>query len=202
MGEAVRAVLLGDSQGEGLEPLLAPVLRRHGYHLDTPASWTQSGASIAAIAAHTSSAGPADLVLVVSGGGNDTVGADYAGKLAAVAAQLRAGGARDVVWVGPMRSDDPRVRALHDAARAVQGRGIRGARWIDGYALSGWAEHGPDGTHFTPNGYRSIALELERAVWSQDQATVIGLVGTLAFLGACGVILTEALYARATVDDR
>ena len=196
----MKAAILGDSQGDGLERVLGPVLARHGYELVS--GWTEAGASLAALLEHAGAIGEADLVLVVSGGGNDSnVEAhadDYRAKLDRVVAELRAAGARDVIWVGPMRSADPRVAGLHDAARAIQGRGIRGARWIDGYTLSITAQHAPDGVHFTRNGYSSLAVELERAIWGQGIATAIGLVGTLAFLASVGVIVLEAMEARGT----
>ena len=197
------AVVIGDSQAQGLLPVMGPVLARHGYDLDTGRSWAEQGASIDTVTQHARTAGPADLAIVLSGGGNDPASlianADaYRTKLQTLVGTLQFAGARSIVLVGPMRSDDPAVAAQHDAARAIQARGVPGARWVDGYRLSSFVPH-PSGnpTHWTRAGYEQIALELEKAIWSSGTVTAIGLVGTLTFLGSIGMIAMEALYERA-----
>ncbi len=199
----MKAVIVGDSQGVGLETVLGPVLSRHGYELDTAKSWTSNGANLDSITQHAVQAGPADLAIVFSGGGNDPLSlttnqANYRAKLVTLVGTLRFSGVQEIVLVGPMKSDDPSVTAMHDAARAVQGQGIPGARWIDGYLVSEWTPH-PVGnpTHWDRNGYAAIALELEKAIWSSTTKAVIGLVGTLTFLGGLGMLLMEGLYDRA-----
>lgn len=199
----MKAVVLGDSQAQGLLPVLGPVLRRHGYELDPNHSWAQQGAGIGDITEHAVRAGPADLALVFSGGGNDPaslVGDQnaYKEKLVTLVGTLRFSGVQNVVLVGPFRSDDAAVARLHDAARLVQERGIPGSRFVDGYALTVWVPH-PAGelTHWSRTGYQSIALELEKALFDSGVVTAIGLVGSLTCLGALGVALMEALYARA-----
>jgi hypothetical protein len=196
------ARVLGDSQGVGLLAVLGPVLAAHGYELDAPGSWTQVGASTVDATAHAGAVGTgADLVLVVLGGNDGELAANtarYRAKIDALLLELRRAGAREVVWVGPMHADDARVAQLHDAAREAQGSGgVTGVKWIDGYPLSYRAEHAGDGVHFTRRGYASIAADIERAVWAQGASTAIGLVGTLVFLGAAGIVAMEVLYARA-----
>lgn len=199
----MQALLIGDSQGEGLRRPLTSVLAARGYAL-SPASWTQVGASTTAARPHVDGVPAVDLAIVVLGGNDGSLaraGEGYAAKLADLVAQLRRAGARDVVWIGPMHADDASVAAQHDAARAVQSRGIPGARWVDGYALSIYAPHGGDGVHFTAAGYRQIAAEADKALFQSNMVTALGLVGTLAFLGSAGVIAMEALYARASSSD-
>src|SRR5205814_2299932 len=139
------------------------------------------------------------LVLVLTGGANDSNGLvgnqeRYRDKLVTLVGTLRFAGAQSVVLVGPFRSDDPTVEAQHEAARLVQGRGIPGARFVDGFSVSSSVPH-PAGnpTHWTTAGYRSIAGELEKALFDQGLVTAIGMAGTLAFLGAGGVVLMELL---------
>ena len=194
------ASIVGDSQAEGLKPVLGPILARHGLELDDGKSWTRAGAGVVEITEHAVRAGPVRLTIAVTGGGNDTIGniETYREKLVALVGTLRFAGAQEVILVGPMLSDDPEVQARHEAARAVQSRGIPGARWVDGFALSAFVGH-PAGNpnHYSRNGYQAIGLELERAIFDSGTRTAIGLVGTLGFLGAAGVVLMEALYARA-----
>lgn len=200
----MRAVVVGDSQAQGLLPVLGPILARHGYDLDADRSWAHQGAGIDAITEHARAAGPADLAIVLTGGGNDTAqslrdaGASYREKLHNLVGTLRFAGVQSIVLVGPMISDDPEVQRRHDAARQYQAQGVPGARWIDGYRLSAWVPH-PDGnpTHWTRNGYQAIAGELEKAIWSSGTVTAIGLVGTLTFLGGLGMLVMESLYERA-----
>jgi len=202
MGAIVTVLLLGDSQGLGLRAPLSRLLAARGYELDQR-SWTESGASLGAIASHVPSGGEWDLAIVVSGGGNENAGADpaaYRQKLDDLAQQLRARASR-VVFVGPLRATDPRVSGLHDAARAIQREGIRGAQWVDGYALSSWVSPTEAGVHYSANSMSVIARELDRAIFASGMATAIGLVGTLAFVGAVGVIAIEAWLGAATPSD-
>ncbi len=194
MGAIVTVLLLGDSQGEALRAPLARLLAARGYELD-PHSWTESGASLGAIAAHVPQNRNHQIAIVVSGGGNENAATDPAGyrqKLDDIAQQLRATSGR-VYFVGPLRSSDMRVSGLHDAARAIQRSGIRGATWIDGYALSAWVAPGNDGTHYDRNAMARIASELDRAIFSSGTVTGVGLFGTLAFVGAAGAIGVMAL---------
>jgi len=200
------AKILGDSQGQGELAALGPVLARHGLELDQAGSYVRAGADSSELAQHASSIGAADVVLLFTGGGNDPASLvndqnRYRDKLTSIVNTLRAGGAQRVVLVGPFRSDDPSVQALHDAARLVQGRGIPGASWIDGYQITAFVPH-PAGnpTHWAAAGYRAIALELEKALFDHGEVTAIGLVGTLTFLGAVGAVTMELLYARAAGD--
>jgi hypothetical protein len=202
----VKAAIIGDSQAQGLLPVMGPILARRGYELDTDRSWAQQGAAIDAITEHARQVGPVDLAIVFSGGGNDPASlvndqARYRDKLVTLVNTLRFAGVRQVIIVGPFSSDDPSVQALHDAARLVQARGIPGARWVDGEALTRWIPH-PAGnlTHWDHASYQRIGVELERAIFEHGTVTAIGLVGTLAFLGAAGSVVMELLYARAAGD--
>lgn len=194
------ASIIGDSQAEGLEPVLGPILARHGLELDRGKSWARAGAGILEITEHARTAGPVRLAIAITGGGNDTIGdlEAYRTKLVNLVGTLRFAGAQEVVLVGPFLSDDPEVQARHEAARAVQSRGIPGARWVDGFAMSAYTRH-PEGnpTHYDRAGYQRLALELEKAIFDSGVHTAIGLVGTLSFLGAAGVVLMEYLYERA-----
>lgn len=192
------AVAIGDSQAEGLMPLLGAMFARHGYALDASKSWSRAGAGIDEITQHAVQAGPAKIGLIFTGGANDPASLvnnaeAYRAKLQTLVGTMHFAGVQDVFLVGPFKSDDPAVAAQHQAARLVQGAGIPGARFIDGIRLSEWTPH-PDGnlTHWTRAGYQQIVLELERAVFQSGTVTAIGLVGTLTFLGGLGMLVLEA----------
>lgn len=199
-------MILGDSQGAGLEPFMDALASRHGLTFDRTRSYTRAGASLEELTEHAVHAGPASLAIVFSGGGNDPAALVnnqtlYAEKLATLVGTLRFAGVQSVVVVGPFRSDDAAVQAQHEAARLVQGRGIPGARWVDGMALTAFVPHPADNeTHWDRASYARIATELEKAIFDQGLVTAIGMVGTLAFLGAGGVVVMELLYARAAGD--
>lgn len=192
--------IVGDSQAAGLEPVLGPILARHGLQLDEAKSWTRAGAGVVEITEHAVHAGPVRMAIAVTGGGNDTITnmEAYRAKLVTLVGTLRFAGAQEVVLVGPMLSDDPAVQARHEAARAVQSRGIPGARWVDGFQLSAWVQHPPGNpVHYDRNGYAQLGRELEKALFDSGTVTAIGLVGSLTCLGALGIAVMEALYARA-----
>jgi lysophospholipase L1-like esterase len=205
----MRVGLLGDSQGVGVERQLEVQLERQGHEL--AASKVQTGATLRVLAglARELPAG-LDVIVIVSGGGNDGSSVSSPARwLADVAALVTAVKARSpgaVVWAGPMPAREGVASAAYKlAARAGLPAALRGtgARWIDGFGLAEGVSPRADGLHFDGAGYRVIADRLAAALLAggasaahQGAPSVPLMIGALA--GALvGVAALAYAYTRA-----
>lgn len=182
--DARTAVIIGDSQAQGLNRPLTAALEEYDVNVvgtavhqgyTTNRVFTELG-----VRGLVSSRNP-DLIIVIVGG-NDTVGTSeaqrsaYEGVLNNAIVQM--GGNANIpkiVWVGPAFSRDEGVQARHDRTASAQQAffsGI-GVRWIDGRTGSRAGPYQQDSnpgttesqirnrnTHLTNEGYRRWACEL------------------------------------------
>lgn len=201
--------LIGDSQGVGVRAALGAALTARGDRL----AWTavETGASLSALAGKARSlpTGPEapDVVLVVSGGGNDSSATDaperWAQAVRAVVSSVRARAPRaSIVWAGPVPATE------HDAAlrkRAVYAQlppllASLDVRWLDGFDLAAGLAPGRDGIHYSADSYRTIASRLASALVRAGGPSVLAIVGAslagLAFIGAGAFALARARARR------
>lgn len=197
--ELPRAVVLGDSQAEGLAPHLRGALAPLFYVVNTiwqrgisTRALIRSGKIEAALAQR-----PAVVMFVL--GGNDTASDSYRQDLIDAVALAARDGAR-VIWVGPAYSLDPVVERRHAAAREAQRALLPtlGVLWLDSVAWTR-AGHADDDVHFTRVGYAAqataiaVALEARRTevlVASRGSSTsplIVGAVAAAALAVGLGV---------------
>lgn len=193
-----RAVLIGDSQMEGLAAHLRLALGALFHTVN--ASWQRGASTRATIESGKIEAALAQRpdVVVFALGGNDTANASYVSTLTEAVGRAARDGAR-VIWIGPAYSIDPHVEARHAAAREVQRAVLPtlGVLWIDSVPLT-QSGHAQDGVHFTRAAYeaqaRAIAEELTRR--AQSYPIWPWVVGGVTFLGVGALLLAGALRAR------
>jgi lysophospholipase L1-like esterase len=192
--EARTAVIIGDSQAQGLNrPLTASL---EAYDVNVAGTAIQEGLTTNRVFTElgvrglVSSRNP-DIIIVIVGG-NDTVGTSaaqqsaYEGVLSNAIVQM--GGtanAPKIVWVGPAFSRDEGVQARHDRTSAAQQSFLSGrsVRWIDGRTGSREGPYQQDSnpgdtegeirnrnTHLTNDGYRRWACELAPQLTGQPSS--------------------------------
>lgn len=181
--QARTAVIIGDSQGQGLLGPLTTALG--GYDTTVVGSIVQQGFSTnqlmgAGARGLVTSRNP-DLIIVIAGG-NDIVGtsaddrSNYQSVLSNAIASL--GGNANIpkiVWIGPAFSKDAGVQSRHDRIATYQQAYFSGlsVRWIDGRTGSRPGPYQQDvspgttemqirsrSTHLTGQGYMRWACEL------------------------------------------
>jgi lysophospholipase L1-like esterase len=180
--DARTAVIIGDSQAQGLQRPLTTALA--GYDVEVTGQSSHAGMGLRwfldnnTISSMVNSRNPQLVILII--GGNDDVqtsGASrtaYETKLRQAYNDAHARGA-DVVWIGPATSRDEGVQERHDRTATVQSSYVPslGARWIDGRPGSSAGpfqqETNPGSSeaqirsrnsHLTGEGYRAWACAL------------------------------------------
>lgn len=191
----MRVGLVGDSQGVGLRSGLDGALARRGHQLAAAA--VQTGATLRVLAGKAAAMPEGlDLLVIVSGGGNDgtsvTSPARWLADVRALAAAAQGRGPRAVVWVGPMPAREGLAAAGYKlAARA----GLRaalagtGVRWLDGFPLAEGVSPRADGLHFDAAGYRTMAERLAPLLLEPPAPST----GVLALAGVSGLVGLGAL---------
>lgn len=167
-----RAIVLGDSQAEGLAPHLRVALAPLFHVVNVV--W-QRGVSTRALyqsgkVEQALEQQPNVVILVL--GGNDTVGTHYRNTLIEMVGLAARDGAH-VIWIGPAYSEDLDVENRHAAAREAQ-RAILpalGVLWLDSFA---WTRdgHTPDGVHFTRGAYERQAQAIAREIAARRGASI------------------------------
>lgn len=193
----MRYALIGDSQGVGVRAALSSALAARGDRLVWSA--VETGAGLATLAQKARSlpggAEAPDVVLVVSGGGNDASATDAPERWQAAVREL-VGAVRarapqaSVVWAGPVPATE------HDAAlrkRAVYAQlpGLLAplnVRWLDGFDLAAGLAPGRDGVHYSAEAYRTIGARLASALASARGPSVLAIVGA----SLAGLVLVGA----------
>jgi lysophospholipase L1-like esterase len=180
--DARTAVIIGDSQAQGLQRPLTTALA--GYDVEVTGQSSHAGKGLRwfldnnTISSMVNSRNPQLVILII--GGNDDVqtsGASrtaYETKLRQAYNDAHARGA-DVVWIGPATSRDEGVQERHDRTATVQSSYVPslGARWIDGRPGSaagpfqqetnpgsGESQIRSRNSHLTGEGYRAWACAL------------------------------------------
>ena len=169
-------VLIGDSQAQGLEPHLREYMRARGYALlgaSTQPGWSTSRFVEDGIARRLVSAAP-DLVLVALGGNDAAITASQQAALASdistLVAQLRAGGTRHIIWIGPAHSMNSDVARRHRSTTALH-KLIMPAldvEWHDGDPMTRDLGHTADGTHFTRTSYARWAARVNAVLFTSS----------------------------------
>lgn len=180
-----RAVVLGDSQAQGLAPGLREALPVIGF--DVVATITTVGTSTRAMLDSDKIARALEhepALIVIALGGNDFVTERYPETLHAFVSQARSRGAR-VVWVGPAHAANADVEARHARTREAQRVIVpaTGALWLDSVP---WTHegHSPDGVHFTRTAYAAQARAIASAIAAggQPSSALPWIAGGLALL--------------------
>lgn len=165
----MRVSYLGDSHGEILGPAirsaLPPGYEPHVFisHRGKGEAWVKNNVDIARTYAGT------DVMIVQLGGNNRTLDyVSYQDLLTWVVNQVRATGARYVIWIGPFAADaarDPDTAMRHEASADIQRDVLPrlGVYWIDGRPLFDPSET-TDGVHWRAAVYRAYAQELASAL--------------------------------------
>ncbi len=187
--ETRTAVIIGDSQAQGLNHPLAAALE--AYHIHVTGASVHPGWRVsriieeADIASFISSRNP-QLVIMIAGG-NDQVSGSTEGRTAYESTLRRAVtalGGSHIVWVGPATSQDDGVMTRHIGTAAVQSSYLPGlgVRWIDGRPGSAAGPFQGDSnpsrrSHLTGAGYRRWACELAPQI---AETTAVGSCGATA----------------------
>lgn len=160
----LRVGLVGDSQGAGLKGPLAIALRRRDAEL--VAAITQVGASLRTLSRLVEGLPEGlDLLVIVSGGGNDTTSitapSRWTADVRAVVQAARARAPKAIVWVGPFPAREGVGVLAAEAkitAREEIGPALEGLRRIDGFDLArGIAPTSADGMHFSAAAWTTMA---------------------------------------------
>lgn len=225
--EARTAVIIGDSQAQGLNRPLTATLEEYDVEvvgtalregLTTNRVFTELG-----VRGLVSSRNP-DIIIVIVGG-NDTVGTSAAQQTAYQAVLsntiVQMGGTANVpkiVWVGPAFSRDTGVQARHDRTSSAQQPYLTGlgVRWIDGRTGSREGPYQQDSnpgdtegeirnrnTHLTNAGYRRWACELAPQLTGQPSSGSCPTGGSeadIAFSDVPGDVSSAAGSYSATCD--
>lgn len=141
-------LLIGDSQGVGLEDELREEMAARGYRQVGGVNHVGWTTGRMAREGRVADLPPAELAIVVLGG-NDTAGAPLEHAVNALVGQIPA---VRVVWVGPAHvgPSEPRIAARKREVAAQQRDLARriGFVWFDGAPMTRDLEHAPDDLHF------------------------------------------------------
>lgn len=160
----LKSIIIGDSQAGGLAAPLKELLRSVGinvvysdHHVGQQTIWFAREQIVKNAVDHYKP----DLVILIMGG-NDAQRSieSWLPGVRNVVAQAKSRGAR-IVWIGTAFSTDPNVQARHQLTSNWQEATLPqlGITWIHSMPMT-QGGHGPDGVHFTRNGYRAWATTI------------------------------------------
>lgn len=196
----MRVAFIGDSHSQVTFPLLRKELEQDGhavvYEQSKPGwgvkSYLKQGLP------QLAQAKPEKVVLSL-GGNNQNLSASYGDEVQNLLGLLRQAGAKDVLWVGPLKSDPavaPSTARRHDWTRAwlQSNLGGLGATFLDTYGVTDLVGS-RDGVHLTRGKYQEMVAALAGDVKSWVSATFpwVWLAGGLS---AAGLFILLAMYIR------
>ena len=137
--------------------------------------------------------------MIIALGGNNMEGSSYVlTTLSPLISRLRDAGVKDIIWIGPFRSDE--VKAASTAVRHERTRGYLsgglvalGVPFVDVYDITDLSGSN-DGVHLTPAAYRRVVEQIKPQLlaWARGEgstALVLGVPRLYVFAGA-GVLST------------
>jgi len=157
----MRIALLGDSHSTVLFPYLAPKLEAAGHQVvaqEKHSGWGVKTYLKNNTVPNTLTGVAPDLVVVELGGNNTNFNTEsYRDEMALLLAQLKAVGAKKVLWFGPATSDpniDSYTANRHDKTAVLQAQLLpaMGVKWIDSRPATLTGQRS-DGVHFTTSAY-------------------------------------------------
>ncbi len=184
------AVLIGDSQAQGLKPMLTRLMP--GLRVEARPGWSE--ARWASVVADV--VGGADTVIFQLGGNNRRSGERYAQDVDAL---LRAAKGARVLWIGPTRALQGEVATWHERTAGMQRAllAARGVPWFDSRTVTQTGQRS-DGVHFTPAGYARWGEALASWVKSSSNSSrsVLAGLGVTAAAALAAVLLLRQGRAR------
>lgn len=201
MTARLRIALIGDSQSEVLWPLLQKSMPQHDFVLvRTKRGWFElSFKSEGKLAQELLDARP-DLVVIELGGNNYlTSEGKYQPAVDWMLNAARAGGARQVLWVGPAAAVKEPFKSNKEWTRGFQEKYLPkqpDVVWMDSFPYT-QTGHADDGVHFKGSSvHRSWASAIEQKIEGVRQGDIVpaGASFPLAAAGA-GVLFGSILVA-------
>ena len=201
MSQKLRVALIGDSQSEVLWPLLRKSMPQHDFVLvRTQRGWfEQSFKNEGKLAQELLDAKP-DLVVVELGGNNYLTSAGkYQPAVDWMLNAARAGGARQVLWVGPAAAVKEPFKSNKEWTRGFQQQHLQtqpDVVWMDSFPYT-QSNHAEDGVHFKGSSvHRAWASAIEQKIEAVSRGDIVPAGGTFPFAAAgAGIFVGSLLIA-------
>jgi hypothetical protein len=201
MNQKLRVALIGDSQSEVLWPLLKKSMPQHDFVLvRTQRGWFElQYKNEGKLAQELLDAKP-DLVIVELGGNNYLTSAvKYQPAVDWMLNAARAGGARQVLWVGPAAAVKEPFKSNKEWTRGFQQQHLQtqpDVVWMDSFPYT-QSNHADDGVHFKGSSvHRAWASAIEQQVQGLRQGDILPAGPQIPVVAAgAGVLLGGVLVA-------
>lgn len=193
--------MIGDSHSQVIFPLVSSALSSAGHQVSLqvsrPGFSEKAFLNDAELLAQVAYAKPDKLIIAL--GGNNMEGASYVlTTLGPLLSRLREAGVKDIIWIGPFRSDEtkaPETAVRHERTRGYLSSGLaaQGVPFVDVYDITDLTGSN-DGVHLTPSAYRRVVEQIKPQLlaWASgtgDSALVLGVPRVYVYAGA-GVVTT------------
>lgn len=141
--------------------------------------------------------------LIIALGGNNMEGASYVlSTLGPLLSRLREAGVKDILWIGPFRSDPsraPDTALRHERTRGYLSSGLpaQGVTFVDVYDITDLSGSS-DGVHLTPSMYRRVVEQIKPQLlsWASSTSTSLTLFGVPRFYVYAGAgVVSTLLFA-------